>query len=166
MDRCEAYWRQYLRSLPADVSRPARFVEAFFFGTRPDGAAEIAALVLDGVKTATGSPLWSYEADGKRVPAVGDHWIVTDGFGGPLCVIRTASVEILPFDLVGEEYARDGGEEDRSLASWRPMYWSYIESECARIGRLPAPDAPLVMERFAVVYAEPLRPGSDPGGAR
>jgi len=156
VDRSEAYWRQFIRSLPDGTPRPARFIESFFFGFGPEDGAGIAALVIDGVKTASGCPLWTYEADGKRVPAAGDHWIVTDGFGGPLCVIRTEAVEILPFDQVGEDYAWAGGEEDRSLASWRRMYWRYIESECARIGRTPEPAAPLVMERYAVVYAEPL----------
>ena len=50
-----------------------------------------------------------------------------------------------------------GGEEDRTLESWRRMYWSYLVSECQRIGRVPNPSAPLVMERFDVVYAEALR---------
>jgi hypothetical protein len=34
------------------------------------------------------------------------------------------------------------------------MYWQYILSECQRIGREPHEQAPLVMERFAVVYRE------------
>jgi len=31
-----------------------------------------------------------------------------------------------------------------------------IVSECERIGREPDPKAPLAMERFRVVYSEPL----------
>jgi len=37
------------------------------------------------------------------------------------------------------------------------MYWEYIVSECKRIGREPDVKAPLAMERFRVVYSEPLR---------
>jgi uncharacterized protein YhfF len=55
----------------------------------------------------------------------------------------------------------DGGEEDRSLESWREIYWEYIERECQRIGVEPNTHAPLVMERFRVVYAEPLRLEAD-----
>jgi uncharacterized protein YhfF len=146
------YWQAYRSSLPAGVDPPAPYVESFTFGFTADDASEIASLVLDGAKTATGSVLWSYEADGKSIPRVGDHWIVCDGGGAPVCIIRTTDVAIIPFDEVPETYAVEGGEGDRTLATWRPMYWRYIESECRRIGREPDPKAPLVMERFTVVY--------------
>ena len=106
--------------------------------------------------TATGSVLWSYEADGRALPQVGDFWVVTNGGDDPVCVIQTTEIRILPFDEVGEEYARDGGEGDCTLGSWREMYWKYIVSECSRIGREPSRKAPLVMERFRVVYRERL----------
>ena len=48
------------------------------------------------------------------------------------------------------------------MSDWRRMYWEYIVSECKRIGREPDRKAPLAMERFHVVYAEPLRGTSDP----
>jgi hypothetical protein len=44
-----------------------------------------------------------------------------------------------------------------TLADWRQGYWDYIVSECQRIGRDPARNAPLNMERFRVVYRQPLR---------
>lgn len=156
MSRVERYWAQFLASLPQGRARRDRYVDAFFFGVDPQRAHEITALVLDGTKTATGALLWSLEAEGKPCPRPGDLSVVTDGSDDPRCIIRTEDVRILPFDEVGEEYARWGGEGDRSLRSWRTMYWDYIESECRRIGRTPHPKAPLVMERFRVVYSEPL----------
>jgi len=149
------YWGQFIASLPRETEKPPMFIESFF-GTRLEGAKEISELVLDGTKTVTGSVLWSYEADGKPLPRPGDHWIVTNGRDDPVRIIQTTDVRIVPFDEVGEEYARDGGEGDRSLLSWRKMYWEYIVSECARIGRDPTEKAPLVMERFKVVYRQPL----------
>jgi uncharacterized protein YhfF len=154
----ERYWAQFLASRPVSGPRLERYVEAFFFGTKPDHAHEINPLVLDGTKTATGCLLWSLEADGKPTPAAGDHWVVTDGGDQPVCIILTTNAQVIPFDQVGSDYALWGGEGDRSLESWRDMYWSYIESECARIGRTPEPHTPLVMERFEVVYAELLGP--------
>ena len=65
-----------------------------------------------------------------------------------------ASTRSIPFDEVPESYAREGGEGDRTLETWRPMYWRYIVSECGRIGREPRPQAPLIMERFRVVFRE------------
>jgi uncharacterized protein YhfF len=153
----ERYWAQFLGSIPAGEPRPEGYVEAFFFGTRPDRAHEINRLVLDGTKTATGSLLWSLEADGKRSARAGDYWIVTNGGDDPVCIIRTLDARVIPFDQVGEDYAWCGGERDRSLESWRDLYWDYIVSECRRIGRTPDAKAPLVMERFEVVYAESMR---------
>ena len=158
--KVERYWSQFLSSIPSGKERPHRFVESFFFGKELEEAGEISKLVLDGQKTATGSVLWSYEADGKPVPKAGDYWIVTNGGDDPVCIIQTTDVSVIPFDEVGEEYARDGGEGDRTLASWRRMYWDYIVSECARTCREPSQETPLVMERFRVVYREPLL-GSD-----
>ena len=158
-DPVERYWAQFLASLAPGARRPRRYVEAFYFGTIPERAHEITALVLAGAKTATGALLWAIEADGKAPARPGDHWIVTDGADDPRCVIETLDARVIPFDEVGEDYARWGGEGDCSLASWRAMYWSYITGECQRIGRAPDPKAPLVMERFRVVYAEPLAKG-------
>jgi uncharacterized protein YhfF len=152
----DRYWSQYLASLPPGEEPPAAYVEAGGFGFTEEDARAIAPLVLDGIKTATGCPLWSYEVDGKPIPRVRDLWIVTAGTDKPVCVIETTEVRTIPFDEVTEDYARDGGEDDRSLESWRRMYWKYILSECERIRREPSGDAPLVMERFKVVYREPL----------
>jgi uncharacterized protein YhfF len=152
--QADEYWNQFRNSLPAGAARPDRYVEAFFFGFTPEDATEIAALVIDGKKTATGSVLWSCEADGKPISSAGDYSIVMNGDQDPVCIVRTTEVSIIPFDEVPEEYAREGAEGDLTLATWRPMYWQYIEMECERIGREPSSKAPLVMERFGVVYAE------------
>jgi uncharacterized protein YhfF len=152
-DRAQLYWQEFLACLPADRERPTHCAGAFAFGFDAVDASEIAELVRSGAKTATGSLLWAYEADGEPVPQVGDHWIVEDGRGEPACVIRTTDVAILPFSEVPESYALHGGEGDRTLATWRPLYWRYIVLECARIGREPCERAPLVMERFEVASA-------------
>lgn len=157
----ERYWNQYLTSIPEGQERPPRFIESFSFGFTPDDAREIAPLVLNGIKTATGSVYWAYQADKKRLPVAGDHWIVTVGADAPVCVIKTTEVRIIPFDEVTEDYAWEGGEEDRSLASWRAIYWEYITRECQRLGLEPNSKAPLVMERFRLVYGAPLQVRSD-----
>ena len=61
---------------------------------------------------------------------------------------------MIPYNEVGEEFAYEGGEGDRSLADWRRIYWDFIVSECARIDRTPSEKAPLVMERFRVAYSQ------------
>jgi uncharacterized protein YhfF len=154
-DRLNRYWQQFLASLAVGTDPPTGFVEPAVFGFTREDATEISKLVLEGVKTATGSVLWSYQADGKALPRTGDFWIVVDGDHNPVCVIRTSSVEVIPYSQVGEEYAHWGGEGDRTLESWRRIYWQYIGQECERIGRQPSTDAPLIMERFEVVFSDP-----------
>ena len=65
------------------------------------------------------SVLRSYEADKKRLPIAGDHWIVIVDSDTPVCIIETTQVQIMPFDEVPEAYAWEGGEGDRSLATPR-----------------------------------------------
>ena len=152
----ERYWDQFLESLPAGSARPAAHAGSFYFGGHPDQAGEIAELVLKGTKTATGSLLWAYQAEGKRLPRLGDFSIVTNG-RDPVCIIETVDVRVVPYDEVDAHWADEGGEGDRSLASWRRIYWDHIVAECRRINRSPSRSVPLVMERFRVVYREPLR---------
>ena len=154
----DRYWAQYLESLPPERRPAAPYAEAFFFGIVPADAPAISPLVLDGTKTATGSLFWSYEADpSKRLPGVGDHWVFTNGADDPVGIIQTVDVRVIPYDEVTPDYAWAGGEGDRSMATWRDIYWRYIVAESARLGREPSQKAPLVMERFRVVYAEPFR---------
>ncbi len=157
-EKTHRYWSQFLGSLSPASERPPHYYESFCFGTTPQSAREIAALVLDGIKTATGSLLWVYEAEGKRPPAEGDYSIVTDAEGEPLCIIQDTEIRIIPYDEVDAAFAWDGGEMDRSLESWRQIYWDYILAECARINRQPTLKTPLVCERFRVVYKEALKP--------
>jgi uncharacterized protein YhfF len=154
--KAEQYWQQFLASLAAGTPYPARYTDVFSFGTRPEHGRPIAALVLAGTKTATGSLRWTYEAAGKPLPQVGDLSIVTDGTDMPVCIIETVDVQVRPYDEVGEAYAWEGGERDRTLASWQDLDWDYIGSECGRLGRQPTVKTPLVMERFRVVYQAPF----------
>jgi uncharacterized protein YhfF len=154
----DRYWAQFISSLPENSDRPSQYYEMFSFGTSKDSAVLLASLVLAGFKTATGSLQWVYEADGRPPPRTGDYSIVTDG-DQPVCIIRDTDVTVMPYGEVDAAFAWDGGEEDRTLETWRRIYWEYIELECARIGRQPSPKTPLVCERFRVVYKEPLKPG-------
>lgn len=165
MTAAERYWEQFVETRPFSVRPDRPFADAFSFGLDESDAAGIAELVKAGTKTATGSVLWSYEFDGKPVPAVGDHCVVLGEAGRPACIIRITQVEILPFDRVPAIYAALGGEGDRSVAHWRRIYRRHVEEECARVGRAPSDSVPLVMERFEVVYAEPLDDGDAADGA-
>lgn len=151
-DPIEAYWRIYLETLAADS--PVRDEEyvAEGWGDFPEMADELGALISAGTKTATCSALWEYKAEGEALPEVGTKTIVLDGNGDPLCIIETTQVEVRPFDEVDERFAYEEGEGDRSLEYWREAHWRFFSRTLPNIGKEPAPDMPLVCERFRVVY--------------
>lgn len=131
-----------------------RIPEAWAFGAIPEHADGLLALVLDGTKTGTASPLWDYEHAEEPVPAVGDRSIILDGGGTPRALIETTAVSIVPFDDVSEEHAHAEGEGERTLVAWRDIherFWrNYSENP-----RGYEPDMPVVCERFRVLYAAP-----------
>jgi uncharacterized protein YhfF len=114
-------------------------------------------LIVSGVKTATCSAVWEWEAEGKRLPEVGLKTIVLDGSNAPLCIIETSEVEILPYNEVGARFARDEGEGDLSLEYWREAHWNYFSRVLPKAGLEAAPDMPLVCERFRLIYRSPLK---------
>jgi uncharacterized protein YhfF len=147
-----AFWQAYLTSLPHAEDASRRFYEVFQIGNSPEAADEGAALIKQGVKTATSSLLWGYQVTNKPLPAVGALGIVTDGRGDPVCVVETIAVEIKSFADVDAAFAYAYGEWDRTLETWRAQCWAFNAPRCHAIGKVPTPEMPLVCERFAVVY--------------
>ena len=96
----------------------------------------------------------AFETDGVTAPKAGDLSIITNWEGLPQCVIETRAVAILPFDQISKEFASAEGEGDGSLAYWRKVHWAYFGRECARIGKEPAAEMPVLCEHFEVVYSE------------
>lgn len=144
------FWSDFAKS--TGRADEERFYEACFFGDSEELANELAALVLRGTKRATAGAVWSYEAEGKRLPQPGDLSIVTDWSGRSLCIIETQSVEVLPFQEVTAEFAATEGEGDGSLSFWQEAHRAYFTRECARAGREFSENMLVACERFAVVY--------------
>jgi uncharacterized protein YhfF len=144
----EAFWETYVAA--SGATGP---YTAWGFGDESDPKlmAELGLLVRDGPKRATTSRADDYGADGERMPEPGDHSVVLDGEGRPLCIIRTTSIEIRPFGAVDEAFAWDEGEGDRTLRDWREGHLRWFAS----VGT-PVDDAtPVVLERFEKVWPPP-----------
>lgn len=151
--RPDRFWQDYLVNLPPDHShRLIPCPPAWPFGDSPEMADELAGLVLRGIKTATCSLLWEYQAEGESPPQVGEISIVTAGSGEPLCLLETVEVIELPYDQVPAEFAFAEGEGNRSLDYWREEHWQFFGRVCQPLGLEPARDMPLVCERFRVIY--------------
>ena len=150
--KIEAFWQSYLGSLPEGSKSPSTTYEAWHFCDNEKDANELAQLVLAGIKTATCSMVWSYEAEGEELPTVGDLSIITDWEGKPQCIIETCEARVRAYNEVGADFAHDEGEGDRSLGYWRRVHWEAFSRECAEIGREPEKSMPLLCERFRVVF--------------
>jgi uncharacterized protein YhfF len=149
----EALWQRYI-STPAGAPAADRDHDAWQFGHGVEEGDRLVQLVLEGTKRATAGALWAYEHEGERVPEVGDYSVVTDGRGTARCVIRTVSVDIVPFDAVDAAFAHDEGEGDRGLRYWRSVHWDHFTRELESMGLAVARDMPVVCERFDVVFTE------------
>ena len=148
----EAFWQRYLASLPADARALQVMPAAEAFGDSPALADELAALIVIGNKTATCSALWEWQAEGNPIPIAGLKSIVLDGRDEPVCIIETTEVTIRRYDEVDDQFAADEGEGDRSLAYWREAHWRFFTRTLSKMDKAPAPDMPLVCERFRVIY--------------
>jgi uncharacterized protein YhfF len=126
---------------------------AWSFGATPEQADELLDLVLAGAKSATASALWDYEAAGEAPPEPGGLGILLDGSGRARALVQTTEVRVARFDEVDEEHARLEGEGDLSLGRWREEHEQFF-TETAEHDRGFAPDMPVVLERFAVVYQD------------
>lgn len=144
----ENYWQRIRAEFP---ELPEAAPEAWAFGATPEHADSLLELVLSGIKTGTASSVWDYEATGERMPQVGDLSVILDGAGAPRAVIRTTSVEIVPFLEVSAEHAHAEGEGDRTLAAWRSIHERFWR-EYADDPRGWAADMPVLCERFALVH--------------
>ena len=109
-------------------------------------------LVKQGVKTATSSLLWEYEADGEALPEAGEYSIITTWKGDPICIIQTIDVAVMPLNKVAAEFAYAEGEGDRTLDYWRTVHWKFFSRVCKVISLAPSMTMPVVCERFQLVY--------------
>lgn len=137
------------------LALPAGPVRVGAFGDSPELSRELLALIREGPKRGGASLLWGHEADGEPVPAVGDIEIVVDHAGAPSLVTRAVKVEVVPFNKVSADFAAREGEGDGSLDHWRREHWKFFSRECARIGRQPSEEMPVVCTSFEVLHVVP-----------
>lgn len=116
-------------------------LETFSFGDSSVLADELAALVLEGRKSAT---CWA--AGDGMLTEVGKRWVMLDGAGRPRAVIETVELRLLRFSEVDAAFAHDEGEGDLTLGWWQGAHRRYF----TRKGQF-AEDMMLWCERFRVV---------------
>jgi uncharacterized protein YhfF len=146
------YWEQFLASLSPDSPYRTKTYVAEGWGDGPALADELGALIAQGIKTATCSALWEWEAEGNPIPQPGLITVVLDGHGEPLCIVETVEVSVRKYNEVNAVFAREEGEGDLSLNYWREAHRKFFSRVLPKFGKEFSEDMPLVCERFRVIY--------------
>ena len=147
-----AYGQTFLSTLRADSPYHSKSYVAEGWSDSPALADELGSLIVQGIKTATCSALWEWEAEGNPIPQVGLITIALDGRGEPLCIVETVEVTIRKYNQVDSDFAHDEGEGDLSLNYWREAHRNYFSRLLLKIGKELSEDMPLVCERFKLIY--------------
>jgi len=123
--------------------------DAWAFG---DAADELAALVLQGTKTATASAYPLYELEGEGLPQAGQYSVILDSGENAVCVIKTTKVFVVPFCDVDARQAWKEGEGDRSLNYWRKAHERFFQACMEEAGLCFDEHMKVVCEEFVRVY--------------
>ena len=126
--------------------------EAWCYGS--DAPDKLAALTLEGVKTATASAYPFYEYEKSPLPAPGDLSLILSSCGTAVCIIETTHVETVPFNEVTERQAFLEGEGDRSLAYWRRVHEECFTEELKEIDAKFSQDMLVVCEEFEKLFPQ------------
>ena len=127
----------------------AGIYETWAFEDAPDKLAE---LVVQGIKTATGSAYDLYQINHGPLPQAGDYSIILNSDEEAVCVIKTLKVYVTEFKNVSKEHAFKEGEGDRSLEYWRMVHESFLINELASVHRTFTENTKVVCEEFEVLY--------------
>ena len=148
----EKMWTNYLESLGESHNNTYKTYTAWYFCDNKQDADELAELVLEGTKKATASLYLYYSSENEGLPKEGELSIITNWEGEAKCIIRTSSIDIVPFKDVTEEFAQTEGEGDKSLKYWKRAHKNYFSRELIGLGREFNEDILVVCEKFEVVY--------------
>ena len=148
----QAYWQKFLSTLPEGSPYRTKTYLAEGWGDSPQMADELGGLIAQGIKTATCSALWEWEAEGNPLPQRGWITIVLDGRGKPICIVEAVEVFTCKYNKVDADFARLEGEGDLSLDYWREAHRKFFSRVLPKIGREFSEDMPLVCERFELIY--------------
>lgn len=149
MTELDEYWEKFLKETGRDSEE--RCAGDLNFEAKGFVGDELVSLVVSGKKTAFFSSYATFAIDGEPLPVSGELYIVVDRANNPRCVIELQSVEVIPFNEITWEMAKQEGE-DENMTDWRNKEQEYLEEEGAVLGFSFTPDIKLVFQTFRVVY--------------
>lgn len=151
MITAEELWQAYCdHNLDLDPDSLYYTVWQFLNGEK--GCNRLASLVRAGIKTATSSPKFAFEADGEKIPEVGDYSIILDSDEEPQFIIRDTAVTIRKFSEIDADFAYKEGEGDQSLEYWQKVHREYFAKLAEEYGTAFDDDTELVCEEFEIIF--------------
>ena len=145
-------WALYVHCMLGGWEPPVRAVDVWSFGNDPEMASRLVHLAACGEKRVTVAWIAASERTGMPLAYEGGVSVVTDGFGHPRLVLRTAAVREQSFGQIDAETAAAEGEGDLSLEDWREAHEAYFVDEAGRLGLSFDERALISVERFEVVH--------------
>ncbi|HVF47789.1 MAG TPA: ASCH domain-containing protein [Pyrinomonadaceae bacterium] len=144
------FWAEFCSSTDAvELDEP---YQVWYFGHTPELAEELAALVLQGKKTATASLAETNLRKPDEAPIHNGYSVVTDYYGEPMCVVQTTEMRHMAFRDVDPVFAAQEGEGDRSLEYWQRVHRECFTLEAERLGFSFDENSVVCCERFRLLY--------------
>ena len=155
----DAFWKDACTAL--GISEASRHC-ALPFAEHDANTDEEEIAIIDGInalaaihlKRGTCHQAMQFEQEDIPMRHVGDHWIVVNVDGTPICVVRIIGINIVPFSQVGPEFAASEGPEGGLIPShenWSNAHRGYFQEQCERWGVPWHEDHPVVCESFITV---------------
>lgn len=151
VDEIEAFWLDYQRVCGVQVEG----FSASALGHTRLLADELAALAEAGTKRAQATLLRDFQKDLEALPQPGEHLVVLDGEGHPRAIVRNTHVELRHFNEIDDEFAKEAGEGDGSLAWWLAAHRQDYAERGDREGFEAHERIELVLEYFERVWPQP-----------
>ena len=148
-----AFWRACQQARP-DLKLGTRYRTRCIGGTAETNAV-ILGYIRTGQKVGTFPLPWQLEKTGEPMPQQGDCTIQLDFAGQPQVVVRTTSVEVMPFNAITASHTAIDGPPVRSLEVWRPVHVAYYSQVLAKLGLAFSEAMPVCVEKFELIYAPP-----------
>jgi len=147
--RIEEYWESCRRELPGETAGRGYRVKRF--GNDPAMARLLLDLIRSRQKTGTFGLEWEFEARPQERPEPGDLYVVTDADGEPGALVRVTGTEVVPFSAIDADHLQAEGPALREPALWRRIHWDFWAPALRDLGREPAADMPILVQRFEVL---------------
>ena len=133
--------------IPEEVER------VWTIGSTPASAELISGLIKQGEKTGTFhlANLTAEWPEAKQ-PVLGGYGVITDASGAPQVLVRTSSLEDVPYEDITEAHVQIDGPAMRVLAAWQDVHWPYFSNLMTDAGQVMTAGEPVTIETWDIVY--------------